>query len=149
MPFNRGSALHAAIGRYAEHAASQAHPELAATRHAVQVAAQHARDAKDIRTAPENARTHLFDKLGLGSLAYTDRPAAQLAAAEESLSKLTLQLTQTQDRISALGREPAIRTSRPGAYRPNTTPACATTNPRRTQPVPQRWVAGTLPGRCW
>jgi len=48
--------------------------------------------------------------LGLGSLAYTDRPARQLAAAENNLSTLTLQLTQTQVRISALGREPAIRT---------------------------------------
>jgi len=98
------------IGRYAEHAASQAHPELEATRRAVQVAAQHARDAKDTRTAAENARADQFDKLGLGSLAYTDRPAAQLAAAENTLSRLTLQLTQTQDHISALGLEPAIRT---------------------------------------
>jgi len=110
MPFNGGSALHAAIGRYAEHAAGQAHPELAATRHAVEVADQHARDARDTRTAAVNARADHFDKLGLGSLAYTERPAQQLAAAENTLSKLTLQLTATQDRISALGRESAIRT---------------------------------------
>ena len=110
MPFNGSSALHAAIDRYAEHAAGQAHPELEATRRAVQVADQHARNAKDTRTAAENARAHQFDELGLGSLAYTDRPARQLAAAEDNLSKLTRQLTQTQDRISALGREPAIRT---------------------------------------
>ena len=64
----------------------------------------------DTRTAAENARAHQFDELGLGSLVYTDRPARQLAAAEDNLSKLTLQLTETQDRISALGREPAIRT---------------------------------------
>ena len=50
------------------------------------------------------------DALGLSSLAHTDRPARQLAAAENTLSTLTLQLTQTQDHISALGREPAIRT---------------------------------------
>src|SRR5665811_2043069 len=110
MPYNGSSALHAAIGRYAEHAAGQAHPELAATRHALQVADQHARKAKDTRTAAENARALQFDELGLGSLAHTDRPARQLAAAEDNLSKLTLQLTETQDRISALGREPAIRT---------------------------------------
>jgi hypothetical protein len=110
MPSNGSSALHEAIGRYAEHAAGQAHPELAATRHAVQVAEQHVRDARDTRTAAENARAHQFDELGLGSLAYTDRPARQLAAAEDNLSRLTLQLTKTQDRISALGREPAVRT---------------------------------------
>jgi hypothetical protein len=109
MPSNGGSALQAAIGRYAEHAAGQAHPELEATRHAVEVADQHVRNARDTRTAAENARADQFDELGLGSLAYTDRPARQLAAAESNLSKLTLQLTQTQDRISALGREPAIR----------------------------------------
>jgi thymidine kinase len=110
MPFNGGSALHEAIGRQAEHTAGQGHPELAATRHAVHVADQHVRDARDTRTAAENARTDQFDELGLGSLAYTDRPARQLAAAENNLRKLTLQLTETQDRISALGREPAIRT---------------------------------------
>jgi hypothetical protein len=110
MPSTGSSALHVAIGRYAEHAAGQAHPELEATRHAVEVADQQARNAKDTRTAAENARAHQFDELGLGSLAYTDRPARQLAAAENNLSKLTLQLTETQDRISALGREPAIRT---------------------------------------
>lgn len=110
MPYNGSSALHEAIDRYAEHAAGQAHPELAATLHGVQVADQHVRNAKDIRTAAENARAHQFDELGLGYLAYTDQPARQLTAAENKLSKLTLQLTQTQDRISALGREPAIRT---------------------------------------
>jgi hypothetical protein len=110
MPYNGSSALHAAIGRYAEHAAGQARPELAAARRAVDVADQHARNAKDTRTAAENARADHFDELGLGSLAYTDRPAAQLAAAENNLSTLTQQLTQTQDRISELGREPAIRT---------------------------------------
>ncbi|NMM23088.1 MAG: AAA family ATPase, partial [Phycicoccus sp.] len=110
MPFNGSSALYAAISRYAERAAGQAHPELAATRHAVEVADQHARNARDTRTAAENARAHQFDDLGLGSLAYTDRPARQLAAAGNNLSTLTQQLNQTQDRISALGREPAIRT---------------------------------------
>jgi len=110
MPFNGSSALHAAIGRYAEHAAGQVHPELEATRHAVQVADQLVRDARDTCTAAENARADQFDELGLGSLAYTDRPARQLAAAEKTLSKLTRQLNQTQDHISALGREPAIRT---------------------------------------
>jgi hypothetical protein len=110
MPFNGGSALHAAIGRYAEHAAGQAHPELAATRHAAEVADQHARNARDTRSAAENARAHRFDELGLGDLAYTDRPDRKLAAAGNNLRKLTQQLTQTQDRISALGREPAIRT---------------------------------------
>ncbi|MHB8186671.1 MAG: AAA family ATPase, partial [Dermatophilaceae bacterium] len=110
MPSNRSSALHAAIGRYAEHAVRQVHPELEATRHAVQVADQHVRNARDTRAAAQNARAHQFDELGLGSLAYTDRPARQLAAAENTLSTLTLQLTETQDRISALGREPAIRT---------------------------------------
>jgi len=110
MPFNGGSALHAAIGRYAEHTAAQAHPELAATRHAVEVADQHARIARDTRTAAENARADQFDELGLGSLAYTERPARQLAAAEDTLSKLTLELTAAQDRINTLGREPAIRT---------------------------------------
>src|SRR5450631_4462089 len=110
MPFNGGSALQAAIGRYAEHAAGQAHPELAATRHAVQVADQHARNARNTRTAAENARALQFEELGLGDLAYTDRPDRQLAAAENTISKLTQQLTQTQDRISALGREPAVRT---------------------------------------
>jgi exodeoxyribonuclease V alpha subunit len=110
MPSNASSALHAAIDRYAEHAAGQAHPELAATRRGVQVADQHARNARDMRTAAENARADQFDELGLSSLAYTDRPVPQLAAAESNLSKLTMQLTQTQDRISALGREPAIRT---------------------------------------
>jgi thymidine kinase len=110
MPYNGSSALHAAIGRYAEHAAGQARPELAATRHAVEVADQHVRDAKAARTAAVNARADRFDELGLGSLAYTDRPARQLVAAEGNLRKLTLQLTQTQERISALGREPAIRT---------------------------------------
>jgi hypothetical protein len=110
MPFNGGSALHAAIGRQAEHAAGQSHPELAATRHAVEVADQHVREARAARAAAENARADQFDELGLGSLAYTDRPAQQLATAEDTLSKLTLQLTATQDRISALGREPAIRT---------------------------------------
>ena len=110
MPYNGSSALHAAIGRYAEHAANQAHPELDATRHAVEVADQHARNTRDTRIAAENARAHQFNELGLGDLAYTDRPAQQLAAAEDNLSTLTLQLTQTQDRISALGREPAIRT---------------------------------------
>jgi len=110
MPSNGRSALHAAIGRYAEHVVRQAHPELEATRHAVKVADQHARNARDTRTAAENARADQFDELGLGYLAYTDRPARQLAAAESNLSKLTLQLTETQDRISALGREPAIRT---------------------------------------
>jgi len=110
MPYNGSSAFHAAINRYAEHAAGQAHPELEANRHGVQVADQHVRHAKDMRTAAENARAHQFDELGLGSLAHTDRPARQLAAAENNLSTLTLQLTQTQGRISALGREPAIRT---------------------------------------
>src|SRR5665647_3580948 len=110
MPFNGRSALHAAIDRYAEHAAGQAHPELEATLHGVQVADQQVRIAKDIRTAAEDARGHQFDELGLGSLAYTDRPARQLTAAEDILSTLTLQLNQTQGRISALGREPAIRT---------------------------------------
>jgi exodeoxyribonuclease V alpha subunit len=110
MPFNGSSALHEAIGRYAEHAVRQAHPELAATRHTVEVADQHVRNARDTRTAAENARTDRFDELGLGYLAYTDRPARQLEAAESNLSRLTLQLTETQDRISALGREPAIRT---------------------------------------
>ena len=110
MPFNGSSALQGAIGRYAEHAAGQAHPELGANRHAVQVADQHARNVRDTRTAAENARAHQFDELGLGSLAYTDRPARQLEAAENNLSKLTLQLTATQDRVSALGSEPAIRT---------------------------------------
>ncbi|MHB8300068.1 MAG: MobF family relaxase [Dermatophilaceae bacterium] len=110
IPYNGTSALHAAIGRYAEHAAGQAHPELAATRRAVQVADQHLRNARDARTAAEDARTHHFDELGLGYLAYTDRPAQQLAAGENNLNKLTRQLNQTQERISALGREPAIRT---------------------------------------
>jgi exodeoxyribonuclease V alpha subunit len=110
MPFNGSSALHEAIGRYAEHTAGQAHPELAATRRAVAVADQHAGKAKDTRAAAEDARAHQFDELGLGSLAYTDRPARQLAAAETNVRQLTRQLTQTQDRISALGREPAIRT---------------------------------------
>jgi len=110
MPFNGGSALHEAIGRYAARAAGQAHPELAATRRAVQVSDQHLRNARDARTAAEDARTHHFDELGLGYLAYTDRPAQQLAAAENNLDKLTGQLNQTQERISALGREPAIRT---------------------------------------
>jgi hypothetical protein len=40
MPSNGSSALQAAIGRYAEHAAGQAHPELAATRHAVATCAR-------------------------------------------------------------------------------------------------------------
>ena len=110
MPFNGSSALHEAIDRYAARAAGQAHPELAATRHGVQVADQHVRNAKDTRAAAEDARAHHFDELGLGYLAHTDRPARQLAAAETNLSTLTCQLTQTQGRISALGREPAIRT---------------------------------------
>ena len=110
MPYNGSSALHEAIGRYAEHAAGQVHPELEATRRVVQVADQHARNARDTRTAAENTRAHRFDQLGLGSLAHTDLPARQLAAAENNLRKLTLQLNQTQDRISALGREPTIRT---------------------------------------
>ena len=110
MPYNGSSALHEAIDRYAEHAVRQAHPELEAVGHAVEVADQHVRNAKDTRAAAEDARAHQFDELGLDSLAYTDRPARQLAAAENNLSKLTLQLTQTQDLISALGREPAIRT---------------------------------------
>jgi exodeoxyribonuclease V alpha subunit len=110
MPYNRTGAIHAAIGRYAEQAAGQVHPELEATRRAVQVAEQHARDAKETRTAAEDARAQQFDELGLGDLAYTDRPAQQLAAAENNLSTLTRQLNQTQDRISALSREPAIRT---------------------------------------
>ena len=110
MPFNGGSALHAAIGRYAEHTAVQASPELAATRHAVELADQHVRDARAARAAAENARADHFDELGLGSLAYTDRPTRQLAAAESNLRKLTLQLTGIQDRISTLGREPAIQT---------------------------------------
>ena len=76
----------------------------------MQVADQQVRKAKEARTAAEDARTHHFDELGLGYLAYTDRPAQQLAAAENNLNKLTRQLNQTQDRISALGREPAIRT---------------------------------------
>jgi hypothetical protein len=53
MPYNGSSALHAAIGRYAEHAAGQAHPELEATRHAVQVADQQARHANNTRTADD------------------------------------------------------------------------------------------------
>ena len=110
MPFNGSSALHEAIDRYAARAAGQAHPELAATRHGVQVADQHARNTRDTRIAAENARAHQFNELGLSSLAHTDRPARQLAAAETNLSTLTCQLTQTQGRISALGREPAIRT---------------------------------------
>jgi exodeoxyribonuclease V alpha subunit len=110
MPYNGSSALHAAIGRFAEHAAGQAHPELEATLHGVQVADQHVRNARDMRAAAEDARAYQFDELGLGHLAYTDRPDRQLAAAENNLSTLTLQLTETQDRISALGREPAIRT---------------------------------------
>ena len=110
MPYNGTSALHEAIGRNAEHGAGQAHPELAATRRAVAVADQHARNARDARTAAEDARAHRFDELGLSDLAYTDRPARQLAAAEDNLSKLTLQRAETQERISALGREPAIRT---------------------------------------
>ncbi len=114
MPYNGTSALHSAIGRYAEHAADQAHPELEATGHTVEVADQQVREAKEARTAAEDARAHHFDELGLGYLAYTDRPARQLAAAENNLNKLTRQLNQTQDRISALGREPAIRTLPPG-----------------------------------
>ena len=110
MPFNGGSALHAAIGRYAEHAAGQAHPELEANRHDVEVADQQVRNARDTRTAAENARADQFEELGLGDLAYTDRPDRQLTAAEDTLSTLTRQLTETQDRISTLGREPAIRT---------------------------------------
>src|SRR5665811_1422115 len=54
MPFNGSSALHEAIGRYAEHAAGQAHPELGAIRHGVQVADQHVRNANGTRTAAEN-----------------------------------------------------------------------------------------------
>ncbi|MEO8518022.1 MAG: MobF family relaxase [Dermatophilaceae bacterium] len=110
MPYNGTSALHEAIGRYAEQAAGQAHPELAATRRAVQVADQQVRKAKEARTAAEDARTHHFDELGLSDLAYTDRPGQRLAAAETNLNKLTRQLNQTQERISALSREPAIRT---------------------------------------
>jgi hypothetical protein len=41
-------------------------------------------------TAAEDARADQFDELGLGYLAYTARPARQLAAAENNLSKLTL-----------------------------------------------------------
>ena len=59
---------------------------------------------------PRTPAPHRFDELGLGDLAYTDRPDRKLAAAENNLRKLTQQLTQIQDRISALGREPAIRT---------------------------------------
>jgi hypothetical protein len=110
MPYNGSGALHAAIDRYAEHAAGQAHPELAASRHAVAVADQQVRNANNTRTAAENARAHHFDELGLGYLAYTDRPAQQLTAAETNLRNLTRQLTATQERISALSREPAIRT---------------------------------------
>jgi exodeoxyribonuclease V alpha subunit len=110
IPYNGTSALHAAIGEYAKHAAGQVHPELEATRRAVAIADQHLRNAKEARTAAEDARAHHFDELGLGDLAYTDRPARQLAAAENNLNKLTRELNQTQDRISALGREPAIRT---------------------------------------
>jgi len=110
MPYNGTSALHEAIGRNAEHGAGQAHPELAATRRAVAVADQHARNAKEARTAAEDARAHRFDGLGLSDLAYTDRPARQLAVAESNLNKLTRQLNRTQERISTLGREPAIRT---------------------------------------
>jgi len=76
----------------------------------VAVADQHARNTKNTRTAAENAHARHFDELGLGSLAYTDHPARGLAAAENNLPKLTRQLNQTQDRISVLGREPAIRT---------------------------------------
>ena len=90
MPSNGSSALHAAIGRYAEHTAVQARPELAATRHAVEVADQHVRDARAARAAAEKARADQFDELGLGSLAYTDRPAQQLAAAEGNLHKLPM-----------------------------------------------------------
>ncbi|MEO6144610.1 MAG: AAA family ATPase, partial [Dermatophilaceae bacterium] len=114
MPFNGSSALHAAIGQYAEHAARLAHPELHATRHGVQAADQKVRNTRDTRTAAEDARAHQFDELGLDHLVYTDRPAQKLAAAEDNLRKLTRQLTQTQERISALGREPAIRTLPPG-----------------------------------
>ena len=110
MPHNGTSPLHEAIDRYAEHASGQVHPELAATRRAAQVADQQVRKAKEARTAAEDARTHHFDELGLSDLAYTDRPARQLAAAETNLNRLTRQLNQTQERISALGREPAIRT---------------------------------------
>jgi exodeoxyribonuclease V alpha subunit len=110
MPYNASSALHEAIGRYAEHAAGQAHPELAATRRAVAVADQQVRNAQETRTAAEDARAHHFDALGLGYLAYTDQPAQQLAAAENNLNRLTRELNQTQNRISALSREPAIRT---------------------------------------
>jgi len=110
MPYNGTSALHSAIGRYAEHAAGQARPELAATRRTLAVADQQVRHARDARTAAEDAQAHQFDELGLSDLAYTDRPARQLAAAENTLNNLTRQLNQTQERISALGREPAIRT---------------------------------------
>jgi hypothetical protein len=51
-----------------------------------------------------------LDELGLGDLAYTGRPGQRLAAAETTLRNLTGQLTTTRERISALGREPAIRT---------------------------------------
>ena len=97
-----------------------------------QVADQQHRHATDTRTAAENTRTHHFDELGLSPLAYADRPGQRLAAAETNLRNLTSQLTATQDRISTLGREPAIRTLQPDASRSNTTPASATTNTRKT-----------------
>jgi len=110
MPYNGTSAIHDAMDRYAEHAARRAHPELAATRRAVAVADQQVRHATNTRAAAEDAQAHQFDELGLADLAYTDRPGQRLAAAETNLRNLTGQLTATRERISALSREPAIRT---------------------------------------
>jgi thymidine kinase len=112
MPYTATSALHQAITGHAQHTAEQAHPDyrqLAATAQSVTAAAHEADDARAAAAGSLSRQLDRFDNLG-----HTNDPTGHLAETEHDAAELSDQLRRAQERVGALGQEPAIRTLPPG-----------------------------------
>ena len=112
MPYTATSVLHQAITGHAKNTAEQAHPDhrqLAAT---AQSATAAAHEADQVRSTAAGSLSRQLDQFG--NLGHTNDPTGHLAETEHAAAELSDQLRRAQERVGALGQEPAIRTLPPG-----------------------------------
>ena len=100
-----------AISAYARAAAEHAHPEHHTAHKTVKAATEQTRQAE--ATYRQAAAQYDRELARYGRLAYTRHPEARLAHAEEQTNALTSQHDTARQQITALLREPALRSLSP------------------------------------
>jgi hypothetical protein len=112
MPYTATSALHQAITGHAKNTAEQAHPDYRQLAATAQSATAAAHEADQVRSTAAGSLSRQLDQFG--NLGHTNDPTGHLAETEHDAAELSDQLRRAQERVGALGQEPAIRTLPPG-----------------------------------